>query len=197
MTDEAARELFRLHVEDNAKHIDYNEFVALLDKSGLGQSLRIPPSHRDEKGQIQITPSKEKYFGEVLRKYNAGKKGNDMDFMVARSQEFAMQLYESRIASLQRFVAMTILFHQMGTRVERFFENISFGMLGYRTDRTHSIMRIATTASPVSGADVKQQMRRLKLLARVKRAVHTHFIVLPAVQGSETIRRSIKKERVS
>jgi hypothetical protein len=181
ITAEAARELFQLHAtssdEQNkatAHNIDYNEFVALLDQSGLGQRhVRIPPSHRDEHGQIQIAPSREKYFGETLRKYNAGKKGNDMDFMVARSQEFAMQLYESRIASLQRFVAMTVLFHQMGTRVERFFEYISLGMWGYRTDRTHSIMRIATTASPVSGADVKQQMRRLRLQSRVQQAVHT------------------------
>jgi hypothetical protein len=180
ITAEAARELFQLHAtsdEQNkatARNIDYNEFVTLLDQSGLGQRhIRMPPSHRDEHGQIQIAPSREKYFGETLRKYNAGKKGNDMDFMVARSQEFAMQLYESRIASLQRFVAMTVLFHQMGTRVERFFECISLGMWGYRTDRTHSIMRIATTASPVSGADVKHQMRRLRLQSRVQQAVHT------------------------
>jgi hypothetical protein len=188
ITVEAARELFRSHAAGGEptpiqntptttttmSHIDYDEFVALLDQSGLGQSrVRMPPSHRDEHGQIQITPSVEKYFGETLRKYNAGKRGNDMDFMVARSQEFAMQLYESRIASLQRFVAMTILFHQMGTRVERFFEYISFGLWGYHTDRTHSIMRIATTASPVGGADVKQQMRRLLLHSRVKQAVHT------------------------
>jgi hypothetical protein len=190
ITVEAARELFRSHAAGDEptptqnmpaatttttmSHIDYDEFVALLDQSGLGQSrVRMPPSHRDEHGQIQITPSVEKYFGETLRKYNAGKRGNDMDFMVARSQEFAMQLYESRIASLQRFVAMTILFHQMGTRVERFFEYISFGLWGYHTDRTHSIMRIATTASPVGAADVKQQMRRLLLHSRVKQAVHT------------------------
>ena len=140
--------------------------------SRLDHVIKLPPSHRDERGHIQIAPSNEKYFGQTLRKLNAGKSGNDMDFMVARSQEFAMQLYETRVASLQRFISMTVMFHQMGRRVQTFFERYSFGLLGYRMDRTHSIMRIATTASPVSGADVKQQMRRLHILKKVRHSIH-------------------------
>ena len=46
--------------------------------------------------------------------------------------ELRIQLYESRIASMQRFVAMTVMFHQMGDRVQSFFPKISFGLLGYR-----------------------------------------------------------------
>ena len=38
-----------------------------------------------------------------------------------------------------------IMFHQMGKRVADFWPAVSFGLLGYRMDRTHSIMRIATT----------------------------------------------------
>merc|ERR1712226_1110993 len=86
-----------------------------------------------------------------------------MDFMLARKQHLAQELYESRIASLQRFVAMTVMFHQMGSRVQNFFARISFGLLGYRMDRTHSIMRIATTASPVSGAEVRDRMCHLAM----------------------------------
>ena len=89
--------------------------------------------------------------------------------MLYRLSSFS--LYESRIASLQRFVSMTVMFHQMGSRVEKFFEHISFGLLGYRMDRTHSIMRIATTASPVSGADVRQRMRMLQLLKKVRNSI--------------------------
>ena len=62
------------------------------------------------------------------------------------------------------------MFHQMGSRVQRFFPKISFGLLGYRMDRTHSIMRIATTASPVSGADVRERMEELRLVLKVERA---------------------------
>jgi hypothetical protein len=170
MDEFEVRDLFKL--AKGGGYLDYDEFVKLLDSSKMKTAIRLPPSHRDERGHIQIVPSQEKYFGEALRKYNAGKSGNDMDFMVARSQEFAMQLYESRIASLQRFVSMVVMFHQMGKRVQTFFQRYSFGILGYRMDRTHSIMRIATTASPVSGADVKHQMRQLQLLKKIRHSIH-------------------------
>lgn len=59
----------------------------------------------------------------------------------------------------------------MGMRVQSFFPKISFGLLGYRMDRTHSIMRIATTASPVSGADVRDRMVEIRLRSRVTKSV--------------------------
>ena len=37
-------------------------------------------------------------------------------------------------------------------------------------DRTHSIMRIATTASPVSGADVREKTDELRLMIEIDRA---------------------------
>ena len=60
---------------------------------------------------------------------------------------------------------------QMGMRVQSFFPKISFGFLGYRMDRTHSIMRIATTASPVSGADVRDRMVEIRMRAIVNKSV--------------------------
>ena len=39
-------------------------------------------------------------------------------------------------------------------------------------DRTHSIMRIATTASPVSGADVRDRMVELHLRLKIQKAVN-------------------------
>jgi hypothetical protein len=83
----------------------------------------------------------------------------------------AQELYETRIASMQRFVSMTVMFYQMGKRVEGFFSRISFGFWSYRMDRTHSIMRIATTASPISGADVRQRMEHLRLLKKIQHSV--------------------------
>ena len=59
----------------------------------------------------------------------------------------------------------------MGKRVENFFSKYTFGYLGYRYDRTHSIMRIATTASPVSGADVRERTHLLRLSTKVKRSL--------------------------
>jgi hypothetical protein len=123
----------------------------------------------------------------MLRKHDAGKTMKDVDFMLARSQHFSQELYETRIASLQRFVAMTVMFHQMGKRVQEFFARISFGVLGYRMDRTQSIMRIATTASPISGSDIQQRMRHLQLLKKVNHSINVisaAYLTYKAKKGS-------------
>jgi len=125
--------------------------------------------NRDDRGLLQVMPSTETYFGEELEKSAPKGVGS---FLMSESQHLSMQLYESRIASMQRFVSMTVMFHQMGSRVQSFFPKISFGILGYRMDRTHSIMRIATTASPVSGADVRERMVDLHLRFKIQRAVN-------------------------
>ncbi len=124
--------------------------------------------NRDSRGLVQVQASKEQYFGEEIRKHATP--GVD-SMAMSQSQNFSMELYESRIASLQRFVAMTVMFHQMGYRVQTFFPKVSFGLFGYRMDRTHSIMRIATTASPVSGADVRERMEELRLMLKIERSV--------------------------
>ena len=36
---------------------------------------------------------------------------------LAKSEGLSMELYEARIASLQRFVSMTVMFHQLGYKV--------------------------------------------------------------------------------
>jgi hypothetical protein len=64
------------------------------------------------------------------------------------------------------------MFHQMGMRVQNFFEKYSLGFLVYRMDRTHSIMRIATTASPISGSDVRQRMRHMQMLKKVAHSLN-------------------------
>jgi hypothetical protein len=54
-----------------------------------------------------------RYFGETLRRQRADLDGYDL----VMTQNMSMQLYERRIASLQRFVAMCVIFHTMGRRV--------------------------------------------------------------------------------
>jgi hypothetical protein len=161
LSEDALISLFRLHNQDGTDRIDYHEFLKLMKDSGLGSDVKLPPSDRDERGMIQIKESKEKYFGENIRKYNAGKSNQELALKAATSQHLVQELYESRVASLQPFLAMTVMFHQMGKCVEGFLDRIFFGFLGYRMDQTHSVMRITTTASPVSGADIKEQMRHL------------------------------------
>ena len=190
LTEEELRSIFNDADQDDSGRLDYNEFLELLSASDLERWVKLPPSNRDERGIIQIEASREKYFGEILRKYDAGKTMKDVDFMLARSQHFSQELYETRIASLQRFVAMTVMFHQMGKRVQEFFARISFGVLGYRMDRTQSIMRIATTASPISGSDIQQRMRHLQLLKKVNHSINVisaAYLKYKAKKGSERV----------
>jgi hypothetical protein len=170
MSADAARKLFEEADDDGSGFLDFDEFVTVskMPKAKLASVLQT--KNRTHKGLLQVMPSKDKFFGENLRKNAPASIG---DFSLAMSQDFSMELYESRIASMQRFVAMTVMFHQMGSRVQGFFPRMSFGLLGYRMDRTHSIMRIATTASPVSGADVRERMEVLLLIKTVKQAVAT------------------------
>jgi hypothetical protein len=195
LSDEELRAMFKLVDGDGSGHLDYDEFLKMLSISDLQSGIKLPPSNHDDRGIIQIDTSKEKYFGETLRKVNAGKSENDVDFMLARSQHFSQELYETRIASLQRFVSMTVMFHQMGKRVQEFFAFISFGMLGYRMDRTHSIMRIATTASPVSGADVRERMRHLHLLKKVQHSIYVISTAYLQYKARKATKRNDDLER--
>ncbi|KAL7566062.1 hypothetical protein ACA910_009849 [Epithemia clementina (nom. ined.)] len=191
-TYEELQELFQLTDKDGSGALDYAEFHRLLLESPdlSNAAVKVPPCHRDNRGLIEIEPSREKYFGELLRKYNVGRElEKALDFSLSRGQHQAMELYESRIGSLQRFVSMVVMFHQMGRRVEHFFEKISCGLLAYRMDRTHSIMRIATTASPVSGADIRQQIYQLRLLKRVKHSVHVISMAWFRYKEAKNIRK--------
>lgn len=174
LSESEAKIMFKEADTDHSSEIDYNQFIVFLRNSGYYQQVKIPPSNRNKRGLIQVEASKDKYFGETLRKYNAGKNNvKDMDFVLAKSQHFVQELYESRIASMQRFVVMCVLFHHIAKRVETFFRTISFGMWSYRLDRTHSIVRIATTASPTSGSDVRNRIENLRLAKKVIVSVRT------------------------
>ena len=64
----------------------------------------------------------ELYFGERLR----GEAERSVGLLsIEQSQHFSMELYEGRIASMQRFVAMCVIFHEMGKRVENFFSGFT------------------------------------------------------------------------
>lgn len=174
-----------------------DDFFKIMKSNELEIEEYTKPPIRDRRGLIQVLPdTRENFFGEKLvKKTRNGKR--QIATGALKSQNFAQvstsfahfcrmnsstfltisfvlqELYESRIASLQRFMAMSVMFHQMGSKVEKFFSFISFGLLSYRIDRTHSIMRIATTASPVSGADVRDRKRAIFYMRRIHRSVET------------------------
>lgn len=166
LSEEHLTHMFEEADVNDKGELSFDDFLKIARMPSLLAGLGT--KNRDSRGLVQVQASKEKYFGEEIRKHATP--GVD-SMAMSQSQNFSMELYESRVASLQRFVAMTVMFHQMGYRVQTFFPKISFGLLGYRMDRTHSIMRIATTASPVSGADVRERMEELRLMLKIERSV--------------------------
>lgn len=174
--------------------MSFDEFHRCMTMNRFEIDAGVRPSIRDSTGLIQIKPNEEEFFGSNLIKKKS-MQNKAMDFRgsvmhygdinfedeeeskeevtsgAMKSQKFVQELYESRIASLQRFVSMTVMFHQMGDRVEKFFSKNTFGLLGYRKDRTHSIMRIATTASPISGAEVRDCKRAMLLSNKVHHSI--------------------------
>ena len=85
--------------------LDYStplQFIQLAKIAPLDLLGKQSLFDRDTRGLMQLLPSKEEYFGEMMIKsYN---KGVGL-ITVSQSQHLAMELYESRIASMQRFVA--------------------------------------------------------------------------------------------
>ena len=75
-------------------------------------------------------------------------------------------LSETRFDSLQRLVAFFVMFHAMGKSVQDWWPRASLGMLGYDMSRSQSIMRVATTASPVSGMEVRERMLAIQMETR-------------------------------
>ena len=76
-------------------------------------------------------------------------------------QQLVQVLYEGRFASMQRLVAFFVMFHAMGKRVQDFWPMVSCGLLGYDMSRSQSMLRVATTASPISGSEVRERILEL------------------------------------
>jgi len=134
-----------------------------LNNSGSSQDLQQINSGSslvlsDAAGSVFKTQIQD-YFGAELQKEYP----KDTKMMLMERQKLSQRLYESRIASLQRCVSFFVMFHHMAKKVQGFWPKVSFGLLHYDMDRTQSIMRIATTASPVSGMDVREKILQLSL----------------------------------
>jgi hypothetical protein len=166
--------------------LDFEEFLAIMQLDKLAALTKLGQMTDDNLGGMScVEPSDENFFGEKLRaaacdlelsqqksSRSVSKAKTTDEFTFVASQNVSMHLYETRIASLQRFVSMAVMFHEMGKRVADFWPAVSGGYLGYDMSRTHSIMRIATTASPVSGAEVRDRMVHMSVMSDLTRAIH-------------------------
>ena len=73
----------------------------------------------------------------------------------------------------QRAVAFFVLFHKMAKDTQDFWKAASLGLLGYDMSRSQSILRVATTASPVSGTEVRDKIIEISLETKRARAALT------------------------
>jgi hypothetical protein len=90
-----------------------------------------------------------------------------------RRQELLQRLNETRFDALQRLVAFFVLFHAMAKGVADFWPLVSAGLLGYDISRSQSMLRVASTASPVPGMEVRDRMVQIGILTRRIEAVST------------------------
>lgn len=103
--------IFREANADGSGELNYTKFERVMNLGGSEVIRRLHHANqRNAQGLLEVKPSTEEYFGAQL--HNNAPPGIN-SFAQAQSQHFSMELYESRIASLQRFTAMCVMFHQM------------------------------------------------------------------------------------
>jgi hypothetical protein len=95
---------------DGGGTLDFEEFITIARIPEVEVLGKLGVQNRNERGLLEVEQSMESFFGEELRKNAPEGVGA---FLMSQSQTLSMELYESRIASMQRFVAMTVMFHQV------------------------------------------------------------------------------------
>ena len=138
--------------------------AAVARNPDLIKDLKTSAAKPERFGRIE--PLNEPFLGAWMATSAKLKKLSTQGLM--ERQQLVQTLYEGRYASMQRLVAFFVMFHEMGKQVQDFWPRVSGGLLGYDMSRSQSIMRIATTASPVSGMEVRLRALELQRAAQRK-----------------------------
>lgn len=96
ISKEHLKRLFEEVDTDDNGQLSFDEFIKVALMPSLLAELKT--KNRDDRGLVQVQASEERYFGEELRKHHQPGIGS---MAMSKSQHFAMNLYEYRIASLQ------------------------------------------------------------------------------------------------
>jgi len=114
-----------------------------------------------------------------------------------RRQRLLQLLTESRFDSMQRRVSFGVMVHAMGKMVQAFWPIASFGLLGYDMSRSQSSMRVATTASPVSGTEVRDITMDIAVQTRHARAASTVQRIWRSQRLVRWVKRSISQRNLA
>ena len=109
-----------------------------------------------------------------------------------RRQSMVQVLSETRFDALQRYCSFLVLFHAMGKDVADWWTMASFGLLGYDMSRSQSIMRVATTASPVSGMEVRERMVMIQEATRRSQAASSVQRIWRAIRLTRWVLKGVR-----
>ncbi len=130
---------------------------ATVDGLGVKAPAQVPDEGKGAAGAPaapSLTPLPENFLGAWMGK-DERYCGLPTHELVKR-QKMLQTLYETRCAALERFVGFAVIFYTLAKGVQDFWRwPLFLGQLKYDMSRTHSIMRVATTASPVSGMEAR------------------------------------------
>lgn len=154
--------------DDNGINDIFDEVLDINKKMDKKDRRRRPTKEEmAEKGFRKIEPLGGMFIGSWMA-WDEELRGKTNQELMDR-QHLIQTLYETRCASLHRFISFLVMFHALGKTVMDFWPRVTCGIFHYDMSRTHSIMRIATTASPVSGMEVRE-----KTLALAKSTAENH-----------------------
>ena len=140
---------------------------------------------------FEIAPMAEPFLGAwMTHKLKYSKLSTD-DLM--RRQRLVQLLSETRFDALQRLVSFFVIFHRMGKTVADWWPRASLGLLRYDISRSQSIMRVATTASPVSGMEVRERMLAIQAETRRAQAASSVQRIWRAVRLKRWVSQGLKR----
>ena len=124
--------------------------------------------HAFRKASFALDPIDEPFLGAWMARGGLVDLSNTA---LLQRQHTVQTLSETRFDSMQRLLGFFVLFHAMGEAVANWWPTATCGLFGYDMSRTQSMMRVATTASPVSGMEVRERIEEVREEMRRERAV--------------------------
>ena len=166
----------------------------LFERAAAGsRSINSESLSAFKRAAFEIEPLAQPFLGAWMTR-RAKYSGLGTEELLKR-QALVQVLSETRFDALQRLCAFFVLFHAMGKDVADWWRAASCGLLGYDMSRTQSIMRVATTASPVSGMEVRERMLAIQAETRRAGAASSVQRIWRAVRLSRWVAANVRRRR--